>query len=178
MSYPETIVIIGSKRGLGKALTSQFMRLGFCVREVNRENWSKDSASSLENFIGCEPSLIIINAHLEFSLGSVLDYILKHTEQKVDILVIGSMSSETQRDYYYPYQLEKSYAKQVVRQFQRMYQDRRILIVKPGLIDTDMVVESHGKKMALEDVAVFISKTWTLSKLLKINVLTLGFTAE
>ena len=174
-------LIIGGAKGLGSALCDVFGEISDCpriVRSISRGDWTLSSPQTLQPFLNPQPDLIIVCAHLGYQIGDVLKFLVESTDGRVDFIVIGSMVSETQRDHYYRYQLEKLNLDHVVRQLQLSNRERSIMLVKPGLIDTESVRLKSGKKMDPRVVAKIILSTYFNSKQSNTSVISLGFTAR
>ena len=172
-------LIVGGKRGLSKALADRIIKHDHEVILVEREQWDVQRPITLlpflRNFSGKH---IIICAHIGFMIGEVLDLLVKNSEQSTNIMIIGSMVSETQRSYYYPYYLEKKNYDEVVRQFQLSNKERSISIIKPGLIDTEAVQEKQGDKMPPNSAAKAIWDLINISEQQNLNLISVSFTAN
>ena len=172
-------LIVGGKRGLSKALAEQIIEHNKGVILVEREQWDLQRPTTLLPFIqDFSGKHIIICAHIGFMIGEVLDLLIKNSEKSTRIIIIGSMVSETQRSYYYPYYLEKKNYDEVVRQFQLSNKDRSISIIKPGLIDTEAVQEKQGQKIAPSSAAKAILDLINISEKQELNLISVSFTAN
>lgn len=172
-------LIVGGKRGLSKALTDQIIAHKQEVVLVEREQWELQRPITLLPFIQAfSGKHIIICAHIGFMIGEVLDLLIRNSEKTTNIMIIGSMVSETQRSYYYPYYLEKKNYDEVVRQFQLSNKERSISIIKPGLIDTEAVQGKQGEKMAPGSAAKAILDLINISERQELNLISVSFTAN
>ncbi len=171
----KNILIIGAARGLGAGLKNIFSDHQFKVSTIEKDAWKSLSANYQQLALN-DYSLILVNAHLAYELGEFLDYLFKTTAEETDLIIIGSMITQTQKSEWNQYQLEKIYYDQCIRQFQLQYKNRFILLVRPGLIDTDLVMDKVGKKMPIEVAARYICESYLLAKKCDVKAISSSFT--
>lgn len=169
------VLIIGSSRGLGMGLKSIFSDYDFDVSTIERDLW-ESLHCNYENLLLEDYSLILVNAHLAYELGGFLNHVMKVTPNTTDLIVIGSMITQTQKQEWDEYQLEKIYCDQCVRQFQLQYKNRFISLVRPGLIDTDFVADKMGVKMPIQVAAKYICESYLLAKKCNVKAISSSFT--
>lgn len=172
-------LIVGGHRGLSLSIFEVFASNGLNPTLLTKGEWDANEPNSLDqHFTEKKYDYIVVCAHLGYNLGSVLEKVISLTDDRSSILVIGSMVSNSDREFYYPYQLEKLNYDATVRQFQRQHKDRIISIFRPGLIDTDLVATKNGVKMNPDVVAHILLDAINIMLMRNINILSINFTGK
>jgi len=172
-------LIFGARRGIGTAIFKTWESSGWNVSTIERGQWDPSNPETLRELLTkYQFDLVIINAHVGYYLGPLLEYLMYVSKQSCDIIILGSMASLTQRQHYYAYQLEKKHYDECVRQFQMQFKDRMITLFRPGLTDTELVREKDGVKMDPSIVATIIWDLYQMSKTHHISFISSSFTAS
>ena len=160
-----SIYITGTTRGLGKALEFRLQR-AFPFNDVyglNRPDYNIRKPKEIVEFVK-DFDIFVNNAHDGFSQTELL-YNLFEANKNRDciILNIGSVSADGDRKEVNPYAIEKKALDAACTQLQLVPSKCKVMQVKLGRMETDLVKHIDAPKMKVEDVARFIVELLEMS---------------
>ena len=151
------LLISGHTSGMGKAIADKFSANNYEVIGYSRTN-GRDlhDKYNIRDFIrdSNTSDVIVLNADLKYDNVYILYQLyqeLKNTNKI--IIVIGSHSTETTKNWAHPYQIEKLALEEAARQLQNVADAPYIGIVRPGYVDTPRVQNIEAAKMNPDEVA-------------------------
>lgn len=156
------ISITGHTSGLGQALFNHWSNAGHSLTGFSLSN-GFDIDTDVEKISNVEFDIFINNAYSKYQQVELL-YALyeKHKNRKCTILNIGSASSDGNVDRIKPYAIEKLALERAVLQLQFNSTKCKILLVKPGRMETRMVENTNSKKINLSYMVSTID--WLISQ--------------
>ena len=149
------IYIVGTSRGLGRALCDNYRKLRpeVPVIGLNRPNYDLASGS-LKAFLKCDFDIYILNAHCEWSQVDLMYELFEHNQnRRCQIVSIGSVSADGDRKKITKYAIQKKALDAACTQLQLIDSACTITNIKLGRLNTDLVSHIDAPKMNLEDVA-------------------------
>jgi NADP-dependent 3-hydroxy acid dehydrogenase YdfG len=156
------ICITGHTSGLGKALFDFWSSSNNTVTGYSRSN-GYDLDHDLDKFNNDQFDIFVNNAYSGFKQVELL-YLLyeKNKNRNCIILNIGSASSDGNVDRIKPYAIEKLALDRAVLQLQFNSTKCKILLVKPGRMETRMASHINAKKLDLD--AVVKAVDWIINQ--------------
>lgn len=156
------ILISGHTSGIGLAINEYFTSKNCMVTGYSRSTgYDLREPKIRQTFIltACLSDVVILNANIGYhniELFYNLCNMFKSNPNKT-IVVIGSHSTETTKNFIHPYQIEKLALEEAARQVQNVPNNPTVLIVRPGYVDTPSVSHVTGQnKMQPMSVAKLI----------------------
>jgi NAD(P)-dependent dehydrogenase (short-subunit alcohol dehydrogenase family) len=152
------ILISGHTSGIGKAIADKFSANNYEVIGFSRSN-NRDLTQLVNKIDFCDlaekSDVIVLNADLKFDNVQLLYNIYNRLKNNKDtsIIVIGSHSTETTKNWAHLYQIEKLALEEAARQLQNVADAPYIGIVRPGYVDTPRVQNIEAAKMNPDEVA-------------------------
>jgi len=150
------VAITGHISGIGLALFKVFPdRIGFSRSNgynlqlsINRER--------MYNFIE-DYDVFINNADLGWGQTILLYELWERWKDSKKIIVnIGSEASDQKKDFARPYNVQKFALQDACLQLQQANQPCKVVLVKPGYVDTPRVAHLNATKMDPNELALFI----------------------
>ncbi len=163
------ISITGHTSGLGKTLYDYWGNAGHHVIGYSRQN-GFDLNSNLKKIIeDTSFDLFVNNAYSDYKQVDLLYSLYeKNKERDCIILNIGSASSDGNIDKIKPYAIEKLALERACFQLQFNSKLCKILLLKPGRMDTKMVDHLDSPKLNLDEVVKTIE--WMITQPPKIII--------
>jgi len=143
------ISITGHTSGLGKALFNHWSNAGHNLTGFSLSN-GFNIDTDIEKIANVEFDIFINNAYSKYQQVELL-YMLyeKNKDRKCTIINIGSASSDGNVDRIKPYAIEKLALEKACLQLQFNTSICKILLIKPGRMQTLMAAHSNSKKIEL-----------------------------
>ena len=143
------ISITGHTSGLGKALFNHWSNAGHNLTGFSLSN-GFNIDTDIEKIANVEFDIFINNAYSKYQQVELL-YMLyeKNKDRKCTIINIGSASSDGNVDRTKPYAIEKLALEKACLQLQFNTSICKILLIKPGRMQTLMAAHSNSKKIEL-----------------------------
>jgi NAD(P)-dependent dehydrogenase (short-subunit alcohol dehydrogenase family) len=141
------VVITGTTRGLGKA-TKEYLKslYGYTVIDLNRPQYDLDA--NLADFVISDFDVYINNAYSGWTQVDLLYKLYEANKNRTCMIVnIGSVSADGNYDYANAYAVHKAALDKACMQMQLMNTECRVVQIKLGRMDTDMVKEKPGPKL-------------------------------
>ena len=183
------IAITGHTAGIGLATTNLLREQGHEVMGFSRRNgWDltdKDIRKNLINELTEGKFDCFINNAYPYKYYQNIEgftqvellnqvWLLWEKDPTKKIVVVGSLSSETVKNYYHPYSVHKKAIDETCKQLRNTRPWPHVINIKPSYVDTQVVKNiKHGEKSKPEDVAELVS--WALNN--KVKVLDLMFSS-
>ena len=153
------ILISGHSRGIGLSIAEYFTKLGHEVAGYSRSN-SKDLAQvGMRNqfvFDSITSDIVVLNANIGFDSVNLLYQVCQvfRGQPGKTVVVIGSQSTETTKNFPHQYQIEKLSLESAAQQLQNVPGYPTIIVVRPGYVDTRTVAHvANLAKMSPDSVA-------------------------
>lgn len=148
------IYITGTTRGLGKELIPHFERKYMFNKVVGLNRPEYDLSRNVDDFIRNDFKVFVNNAHYGFAQTELLYKLFEaNKDRKCLIINIGSVSADGDRKEVNEYAIQKKALDAACTQLQLVKSECRVIQVKPGRIDTDLVKHLESKKMDAFDLA-------------------------
>ena len=152
------IYITGTTRGLGAELVHHFQRRHLFENVVGLNRPEYDLSKNLDDYVKDDFKIYINNAHYGFAQTELLYKLFEENKDKhCQIINIGSVSADGDRKEVNKYAIQKKALDAACTQLQLVKSVCRVIQVKPGRIDTDLVEHIDAKKMDAFDIAKQIS---------------------
>jgi short-subunit dehydrogenase len=143
------ICITGHTSGLGKALFDFWSASNNNVTGYSRSN-GYDLDHNLDKFNNDQFDIFVNNAYSGFKQVELLYQLYeKNKNRNCIILNIGSASSDGNVDRVKPYAIEKLALEKACLQLQFNTSVCKVLLIKPGRMETPMVAHTNSKKIDL-----------------------------
>ena len=145
------IYITGNTRGLGESLGVYFQRsyLFDEIRGLNRPEYDFN-----DPWIPTDFSIFVNNAPCGFQQTELLYKLFEaNKDRNCQIINICSVSADGDRKEVNEYAIQKKALDAACTQLQLVRSNCRVLCVKPGRMNTDLVSHIDAKKMDVYDVA-------------------------
>lgn len=148
--------ITGTTRGLGCSLSRHFQRemvFGEIVR-IDRPDFdiTKDQEKIVEISKGCE--VFVNNAHSGYAQTELLYQLFEANRDRNCVLLnIGSVSADGDRKDVNPYAIQKKALDAACTQLQLVPSKCKVIQIKLGRMETDMVAHIDAPKMNLDFVS-------------------------
>lgn len=152
------VAITGHTSGLGKALTTVFSNhIGFSREtgfDLNFPEIRKEVISTVQD---CD--VFINNAPIGWNQIALL-YEVWHSWQDKNKMIInvGSNSADYIHSFSKPYSVQKKALEQAALQLQHSFKPCKVMLLKPGYIDTPSVSEIDAPKINPNELATFIKE--------------------
>jgi NAD(P)-dependent dehydrogenase (short-subunit alcohol dehydrogenase family) len=128
----------GNRRGIGYAVCERIAASGYEVIGLNRPDC--DLSIDLEPFVKDDFDVYINNAHYEWSQTDLLYKLWeKNKDRNCMIMNISSGLSDVAHSKVWRYPIYKNALDQASVQLQQIESNCRVVLVKPGLMDTGRV---------------------------------------
>lgn len=176
------IAITGHTSGIGEATTKLLREQGHEVIGFSRQNgWDitdKEIRKDLINELDEGKFDCFINNAYPYKNYQNMDgfvqvellnqvWLLWEKDPTKKIVVVGSHSAETVKNYYHPYSIHKKAIDDTCKQLRNTRPWPHVINIKPSYVDTQVVKNiKHGEKCTTEEVAELIS--WALNSPVKI----------
>ena len=147
------IAITGATRGIGLACKKHLSEtLNFNVIEFNRPAY--DLSKNLDQFVIDDFDVYVNNAYYDWAQVELLYKLFEKNKHRNCIIInIGSVSADGNYDYPNQYAVHKAALDKACMQLQLVQSLCKIVQIKLGRVDTDMVAHRNGAKMPTEWVA-------------------------
>jgi NADP-dependent 3-hydroxy acid dehydrogenase YdfG len=162
--------ITGHTAGVGAAIAEALTARGHSVTGYSLENgfdlWHGDQ--TIERIVAdaSDKALFINNAYAAYAQVRLLYALAKewrHDPEGKAIVCIGSITGDGDglKDDLYPYYAWKSALDAAVRQIQKASPRLRVIMIRPGLVDTAFSASHTGQRLHASQVADIA--LWTIS---------------
>ena len=154
------IYITGTTRGLGKELAKVFSLSTSNIVELNRPEFDiKDPV------IHSDFDIYINNAHDGYSQTELLYKLFdQNKDRNCQIINIGSVSADGDRKSVNPYAIQKKSLDSACTQLQLIDSRCRVIHIKPGRMNTDMIkhmdVNKMGPRIVAEHIYMVSCMSW------------------
>lgn len=150
------IAITGHTSGIGLYLSKIFPEfIGFSRSNGYDLHKSYDRLRMFDEAIDC--NVFINNADLGWDQTVLLYELWEKWKDKEKIIVnIGSEASDSKKIFARPYNVQKLALQEACLQLQQAHQPCKVVLVKPGYIDTPRVAHINAIKMDPEELALYI----------------------
>ena len=156
------ISITGHTSGLGQALFNHWSNAGHDLIGFSLSN-GFNIDTDIEKISEGEFDIFINNAYSKYQQVELLYKLYeKNKNRKCTIINIGSASSDGNVDRIKPYAIEKLALEKACLQLQFNSSVCKVLLIKPGRMETPMVAHTNSKKIDLSYMASTID--WLIAQ--------------
>ena len=150
------IAITGHTSGLGKSLSEVFPDyLGFSRSNGFDLHFADKRAEMISQIGDCD--VFINNSPIGWNQTSLLYELWAEWQDKARIIInVGSTASDYNHPYPRPYTMHKKALEGASLQLQQSNKPCKVLLIKPGYIDTPRVDSIDAIKMNSDELAKFI----------------------
>lgn len=150
------VAITGHTSGLGKALSCVFSDFVGFSRKNGYDLRNYAEREKMYNEI-TECDVFINNANLGWNQSILLYELWEKWKDKNKIIVnIGSDAADYSQTVARPYNIQKRSLQDACLQLQQAFQPCKVMLIKPGYIDTPSVQHIMATKMDPEELALYI----------------------
>ena len=143
------IAITGHTSGLGQALFNHWSSTSYNLTGFSLSN-GFNIDTDVEKISDVEFDIFINNAYSKYQQVELLYKLYeKNKDRKCTIINIGSASSDGNVDRIKPYAIEKLALEKACLQLQFNTSVCKVLLIKPGRMETPMVAHTNSKKIDL-----------------------------
>jgi NAD(P)-dependent dehydrogenase (short-subunit alcohol dehydrogenase family) len=141
------VIITGSTRGIGQACKDYLGKvLNHQIVELNRPGY--DLSANLDSFVSDDFDVYINNAYYAWAQVDLLYKLFAANQNRRCIIVnIGSVSADGNYDFVNPYAVHKAALDKACGQLQLISSQCKVVLLKLGRVDTNLVAHKSGPKM-------------------------------
>jgi short-subunit dehydrogenase len=150
------IYITGTTKGLGATMAASWAGQHEVIG-LNRPEYNLDK--DIKSYVKTDFDVYINNAYYNFAQTNLLyDLYEANKHRKCQIINIGSVSSDTERDAINPYVVHKLALDRACMQLQLQDTDCKVILVKMGRMDTPLVAHRVGyPKIATQHIVEYLN---------------------
>lgn len=152
------VAITGHTSGIGKSLSEIFVNsLGFSKSngfDLRSEFYRRKMYTHIH---GCD--VFINNADLGWHQTSLLYELWEQWKDKEKVIVnIGSNASDYNQNFARPYNIQKRALEDACLQLQQASQPCKVVLIKPGYVDTPRVSSISATKIDPNELSIYIKE--------------------
>jgi len=151
------VAITGHTSGIGQGLSELFEHIGFSRSNGYDLRFREHRVRMLKEISDCD--VFINNADLGWEQTSLLFEVWEQWKDKEKIIVnIGSNAADYRPNFSRPYNVQKTALQDACLQLQQAYRPCKVILIKPGYVDTPRVQHINAIKMDPRELAHYIKE--------------------
>lgn len=152
------VAITGHTKGIGKALSEVFPEyIGYSRKTGHDLNNRVIREKMFNEIIDCD--IFINNANIGWNQSVLLYELWEKWKEKDKLIVnIGSIAADYNQYVARPYNIQKKSLQDACMQLQHAQQPCKVVLVKPGYVDTPAVQNITATKMDPKELALYIKE--------------------